>query len=95
MNAYNWKRTDRIGRDSIAAGYKFTVICHGDGLWHVHAANCRDIRRTLSTEPVSNVFDAAEMTLEGVVKEILDEEIRDMGYTEDDVKIQNCARSVK
>ena len=57
--------------------------------WSIHKTGCKDIRRTVQeTAGVSGgKFDSVAAAL----AETLDDEITEMGFTEDDIKIYNCA----
>lgn len=69
----------------------FAVLAHGDGLWHVHKEGCQDVTRTLRNDVVNGAdIYHTDKDVNAVVKKVLDPEIREMGYTEEDVKVHPC-----
>jgi len=57
--------------------------------WSIHKAGCRDIKRTVQETAGMNggKFDS----LAEAITETIDDEMTEMGYSEDDIKIYNCA----
>ena len=57
--------------------------------WSIHKTGCRDIKRTVQeTDGVSGgKFDSVADAL----AETIDDEMTEMGFTEDDIKVYNCA----
>ena len=57
--------------------------------WSIHKAGCKDIKRTV--QETAGVSGGKFASVADALAETLDDEITEMGFTEDDIKIYNCA----
>lgn len=83
---------------------KFTYLSYNPSKnfnWTLHAAGCSDIKqelkgiRTDSGFPaeIGETFDAEN--LEEALNHVIDEEMIEMGYTHDAVKVNPCCHKIK
>ena len=57
--------------------------------WSIHKVGCKDIKRTV--QETWGVSGGKFASVTAAMAEYLDEELSEMGYTEDDFKIYACA----
>ena len=57
--------------------------------WSIHKTGCKDIKRTV--QETAGVSGGKFASVADALAETLDDEITEMGFTEDDIKIYNCA----
>ena len=57
--------------------------------WSIHKTGCRDIRRTVQETAGGSGGKFASVA--DALAETLDDEITEMGFTEDDIKVYSCA----
>ena len=68
----------------------FTIICSTDGTWHVHKMGRKDLAR--ERKEANNVWEPFEAEdARDAVNRILDKELREMGWSENDVTVYPCA----
>ena len=68
---------------------KFVMLSHQKvrtEYWSLHRAGCSDIKKD-QQEHFSTITPVEGNSWKEIVKEWIDEEIREMGYTEQDVKV--------
>ncbi len=81
---------DHLGYFTAAAQY--TMVSGGpDNAFELHVAGCADLSRPKYTLTNRLTFDAS--SVDDAVDIFLDEELRDQGWSEIDIKIFPCARS--
>lgn len=70
---------------------RYTVILSTDGNWHLHRFGCADVQRRERKQANSIThFDAANLA--AALDEIVDADMREMGYTHDHVDVYPCAK---
>jgi len=57
--------------------------------WSIHKAGCKDIKRTV--QETAGVSGGKFASVADALAETIDDEMTEMGFTEDDVKVYNCA----
>ena len=57
--------------------------------WSIHKTGCKDIRRTV--QETAGVSGGKFDSLAEAIAETIDDEMTEMGYSEDDIKVYNCA----
>lgn len=72
---------------------KFTVLAHGivrNEIASIHKAGCRDIAR--ESREHGSVSRDVEGSLQDAIDYYVDDELLEMGYTVEDVKIHACCK---
>lgn len=68
---------------------------YADAPFAIHAAGCADIERSERKRNGTHCFKAFDGTVEAAVSDILDAEMREMGYDESHVRVFPCCKAVR
>jgi hypothetical protein len=85
----------KITSETNALGQKFTALYHATTKaeqYSLHRAGCRDIEREQKVHD-SNVETFEAASVEAALERMIDGELRELGYSTDDVKVHNCAKT--
>jgi hypothetical protein len=72
---------------------KFACLTYSlskEHMWSIHRDGCKDIKRDANEH--SAYITYVEGNINDAMNSVLDEEVREMGWTEDAVKIHNCCK---
>ena len=72
----------------------FTRTAYSDAPFAVHRSDCADITKEKQNHGSSALGTFATL-VEAIAPGCIDDEMRDMGYSEDDVKVFSCCRGQK